>query len=60
MGGDFEGFFIDKDDHDHWVEYTAFFTHGKLDRFELVKYEKESNTQPLGKSKHSELPNLSK
>ena len=37
--------FIDKDDHDHWIEYNAFFTYGKLDRFELVKYKKEPNTQ---------------
>ena len=35
--------FIDKDDHDHWIEYNAFFTHGKLDKFELVKYTKEPN-----------------
>ena len=34
---------IDKDDHDHWVEYDAYFTHGKLDKLELVKYKAESN-----------------
>jgi hypothetical protein len=37
--------FIDKDDHDHWVEYDAFFTHGKLEKFELVKYTAKSNVE---------------
>lgn len=36
--------FIDKDDHDHWVEYDAYFTHGKLEKLELVKYKAESNS----------------
>ena len=34
---------IDKDDQDHWVEYNAYFTHGKLDKIELVKYSADSN-----------------
>lgn len=37
--------FIDKDDKDHWVEYNAFFTHGKLEKFELVKYTAKSNVE---------------
>jgi len=37
--------FIDKDDKDHWIEYNAFFTHGKLDKIELVKYSAEPNTE---------------
>jgi hypothetical protein len=36
---------IDKDDKDHWVEYNAFFTHGKLDKIELFKYRVESNVE---------------
>lgn len=36
---------IDKDGFDHWVEYDAYFTYGKLDKIELVKYKKESNVQ---------------
>ena len=37
--------FIDKDDKDHWVEYDAYFTHGKLDKVELVKYKADSNVE---------------
>lgn len=36
---------IDKDGYDHWVEYDAYFSHGKLDKFELVKYTKDSNAE---------------
>lgn len=37
--------FIDKDDHDHWVEYDAYFTHGKLEKIELVKYKADPNLE---------------
>lgn len=37
--------FIDKDDKDHWVEYDAYFTHGKVEKIELVKYKAEPNTE---------------
>lgn len=36
---------FDKDDCDHWVEYDAYFTYGKLEKFELVKYKAESNLE---------------
>jgi len=36
---------IDKDDKDHWIEYEAFFTHGKVEKMELVKYEANSNVE---------------
>mgnify|MGYP003335537558 CR=1 FL=1 len=36
---------IDKDDHDHWIEYEAYFTRGKVDEIKLVKYEKTSNIE---------------
>lgn len=35
---------IDQDEYDHWVDYRAYFTHGNLDKIELIKYEKHSNT----------------
>lgn len=34
---------IDKDGYDHWIEYDAYFIHGKLEKFELVKYTKTEN-----------------
>ena len=37
--------FIDKDDYDHWVEYEAYFTRGKLEEIKLIEYRKESNVE---------------
>jgi hypothetical protein len=36
---------IDKDGYDHWVEYDAYFTHGNVEKIELVKYKKDSNLE---------------
>lgn len=36
---------IDKDDNDHWVEYEAYFTHGKVEKIELVEYRKDPNAE---------------
>lgn len=36
---------IDKNDVDHWVEYEAYFTHGKVEKIELIKYEAKSNIE---------------
>jgi heat shock protein HspQ len=36
---------IDKDDHNHWVEYEAYFTRGKLEEIKLIEYRKESNVE---------------
>lgn len=36
---------IDKDGYDHWVEYDAYFTRGKLEEFKLVDYRKISNAE---------------
>lgn len=36
---------IDKDGYDHWIEYQAWFSHGNMDKIELVEYKKTSNEQ---------------
>lgn len=34
---------IDHNGYDYWVEYDAYFTHGVLEKIELVKFKKDSN-----------------
>jgi len=34
---------IDKDGYDHWVEYEAYFTRGKIEEIKLVDYHKTEN-----------------
>lgn len=40
-----------KDKWDCWVEYEASFTHGQLDGFKLIKFEKEDNSIRLNRNK---------
>lgn len=36
---------MDKDGYDHWVEYQATFTRGKLENIKLLEYKKTDNRQ---------------
>lgn len=42
---------IDHNDHDYWVEYNAYFTHGILEKIDLVKVKKESNLEDKARLK---------
>ena len=35
---------IDKDGYDHWIEYEAYFTRGKMEEIKLVEYRKTENS----------------
>jgi len=36
---------LERDEYDYWVEYVAYFTHGKLDKIELFKCDKTANAE---------------
>jgi hypothetical protein len=36
---------FEREEYDYWVEYIAYFTHGKLDKIELFKWDKTANAE---------------
>lgn len=37
--------YAETDGYDHWIEYVAYFTHGKVEKIELHEYRKTDNTE---------------